>query len=410
MSVIDDDNFFLLENRLDQASIICILEFLNRNEINNLASLIYRSDSTEIEKGFYNETYLDLKFGNCLMIYCWKDEFWEDYMNEKIMRINKLLRKSITPIEIFNDDDWNDGGNIRLKFIKYMWKRIGSENWRLIQKTRHDRKLYIHSLSDKLSKIAKLNKRFKTPECEGLIRERIEQACFIEEDSLSKYLKEPMIVDNLNESIQYEKWVSMGMNVGKTSLFMTISGVEFPFEYTPKVFDGYNAAVLVSCINKKGEERKVSFHFGFWDTVGNEEYDKLRPLGYPDTTIFTLNYAINDWSSLKQLAEHLLWESTLSEPNATFVVVSTKNDLKEECYWNSLLDPLLMEEAISPEDGIMFTKSIGAISFIETSSKTKKGIEYLLQKLVLLRLIHLQHLKSIEKQKQDDTKRKCSVQ
>lgn len=110
------------------------------------------------------------------------------------------------------------------------------------------------------------------------------------------------------------------------------------------------------------------------------------------------------------MAEHLLWESTLSEPNATFVVVSTKNDLKEECYWNSLLDPSLMEEAISPEDGIMFTKSIGAISFIETSSKTKKCIEYLLQKLVLLRLIHLQHLKSIEKQKQDDTKRKCSVQ
>jgi small GTP-binding protein len=33
---------------------------------------------------------------------------------------------------------------------------------------------------------------------------------------------------------------------------------------------------------------------GLWDTVGQEHYDRLRPLSYPETDVFLICFAI-DW-------------------------------------------------------------------------------------------------------------------
>lgn len=63
--------------------------------------------------------------------------------------------------------------------------------------------------------------------------------------------------------------------VGKTCLLITYVQNEFPEEYVPTVFDNHACNITLD-----GKE----YNLTLWDTAGQEDYERLRPLSYPNVS------------------------------------------------------------------------------------------------------------------------------
>lgn len=109
--------------------------------------------------------------------------------------------------------------------------------------------------------------------------------------------------------------------VGKTSLLMSYSNNSFPLDYVPTVFDNYSTDVLVDgrCVR-----------LSLWDTAGQEDYEKLRPLSYPNTDVFLLCFSLVNPTSLKNVFEKWSPELRHYAKKVPVILVGLKKDLRDE--------------------------------------------------------------------------------
>eukprot|EP00842_Homolaphlyctis_polyrhiza_P003175 jgi/Hompol1/3859/HPOL_006789-RA len=82
--------------------------------------------------------------------------------------------------------------------------------------------------------------------------------------------------------------------VGKTSLITFFSTNEFPQEYVPTVFEN----VMVGM-----EVNGWRIDLAIWDTAGQDDYARLRPLSYPDTDALIVCFSVDQPESLKNVEE-----------------------------------------------------------------------------------------------------------
>jgi Ras-related C3 botulinum toxin substrate 1 len=69
---------------------------------------------------------------------------------------------------------------------------------------------------------------------------------------------------------------------------------------------------------------------GLWDTAGQAEYDRLRPLSYPQTDIFLICFSLIDPTSLENV--HTNWYPEVHHhcPNTPIILIGTKSDLRDD--------------------------------------------------------------------------------
>lgn len=67
-----------------------------------------------------------------------------------------------------------------------------------------------------------------------------------------------------------------------------------------------------------------------WDTAGQEDYDRLRPLSYPDTDVILMCFSIDSPDSLENILEK--WHPEVKHfcPNVPIVLVANKKDLRND--------------------------------------------------------------------------------
>lgn len=151
---------------------------------------------------------------------------------------------------------------------------------------------------------------------------------------------------------------------GKTCLLFAFTKDEFPDKYIPTVFENY-----VSDIEVDGK----SVELALWDTAGQEDYDRLRPLSYPDTDVILMCFSVDSHDSLENI--HAKWVPEVQHfcPNVPFLLIATKKDLRNDPATRQALgrDKL---DVIRPEQGKAMAEKVGAYAYLESSAKTREGV------------------------------------
>ncbi|KAF4612556.1 hypothetical protein D9613_012732 [Agrocybe pediades] len=97
--------------------------------------------------------------------------------------------------------------------------------------------------------------------------------------------------------------------------------------YVPTVFENYVADVEVD-----GKHVELAL----WDTAGQEDYDRLRPLSYPDSHVILICFAVDSPDSLDNVQEKWISEVMHFCAGLPIILVGCKKDLRR--------DPRVIEE------------------------------------------------------------------
>lgn len=153
--------------------------------------------------------------------------------------------------------------------------------------------------------------------------------------------------------------------VGKTCLLISYTTNAFPCEYIPTVFDNYSANVMV-------DGKPVNL--GLWDTAGQEDYDRLRPLSYPQTDVFVICYSIISPSSFENVNSKWFPEIKHHAPDVPIILVGTKQDLQHDQNMKAQLQSKGLQ-MVTEEQASQLATKLGAVKSLRCSALTQEGLK-----------------------------------
>lgn len=160
--------------------------------------------------------------------------------------------------------------------------------------------------------------------------------------------------------------------VGKTCMLWSYTHNAFPKEYVPTVFDNFSQLIKVD---------GVSVNLGLWDTAGQEDYDRLRPLSYPQTDVFIVAYSVVGPSSHSNVQTKWVPELQHHAGGVPFILVGTKIDLREDRETITQLQQQ-SKTPFKKEAGEKLASRIGAVKYMECSALTQKGLKQIFEEAV----------------------------
>ncbi|KAI9375135.1 GTP-binding protein rhoC [Aspergillus egyptiacus] len=173
---------------------------------------------------------------------------------------------------------------------------------------------------------------------------------------------------NITQPPSYsKKFVVVGDGgCGKTCLLISYSQGYFPEKYVPTVFENY----ITQTIHRRSGK---TVELALWDTAGQEEYDRLRPLSYPETDLLFVCFAIDCPASLENWYPEVLHFC----PTTPIILVGLKSDLRNKRTCIELLRTQGLTP-VTPEQGETVARRMNA-SYVECSSKEMRGVDTVFQ-------------------------------
>uniref|UniRef100_A0A3B5L5P1 Ras homolog family member F n=1 Tax=Xiphophorus couchianus TaxID=32473 RepID=A0A3B5L5P1_9TELE len=191
---------------------------------------------------------------------------------------------------------------------------------------------------------------------------------------------------------------------GKTSLLMVYAKGDFPEKYAPSVFEKY-----VTTISLGGKEIKLNLY----DTAGQEDYDRLRPLSYQEANLVLICFDVTNPTSFENVM--IKWYPEVKHfcRGTPVILIGCKTDLRKdkECSRklkrkNQTFKPLYLYHvpiAYFYLHGEETRLEMNAELYLECSAKHQENVEDIFREATKRALAFNQ------KQRNNKRKKKCLI-
>lgn len=119
--------------------------------------------------------------------------------------------------------------------------------------------------------------------------------------------------------------------------------------------------------------------------VGQEDYDRLRPLSYPQTDVFLVCFSVTSPASFENVKEKWFPEVHHHCPGVPCLIVGTQIDLRQD---PNVLEKLTRQKQrpIGFDQGERLARELGAVKYVECSALTQKGLKNVFDEAIVAAL------------------------
>lgn len=110
---------------------------------------------------------------------------------------------------------------------------------------------------------------------------------------------------------------------GKTSFLARAVTGEFQVNYVPTMVDAFTWT-------ERSDKYQQDVHLGIYDTFGRSDYDRLRPLIYPQTDLMVFCFDVMSRSMFESMFDKYLPEVNHHIPGTPIVLLGLKADLRDD--------------------------------------------------------------------------------
>ncbi|XP_019394272.1 PREDICTED: rho-related GTP-binding protein RhoF [Crocodylus porosus] len=176
---------------------------------------------------------------------------------------------------------------------------------------------------------------------------------------------------------------------GKTSLLLVYAEGAFPERYAPSVFEKYSTTVQVG---------SKTVALDLYDTAGQEDYDRLRPLSYQNANVVLICYDVMSPTSYDNVL--IKWYPEVSHfcRGVPLVLIGCKTDLrKDKEHLRKLRSS--QQEPITYTQGEATCRQMNAEVYLECSAKFRENVEDVFKEATTIALNAIKKAKRQKKQK-----------
>ncbi|XP_074546039.1 rho-related GTP-binding protein RhoF isoform X1 [Halichoeres trimaculatus] len=180
---------------------------------------------------------------------------------------------------------------------------------------------------------------------------------------------------------------------GKTSLLMVYAKGDFPEKYAPSVFEKYNTTISLG-----GKEIKLNLY----DTAGQEDYDRLRPLSYQEADLVLVCFDVTNPTSFENVMIKWYPEVRHFCRNTPLILIGCKTDLRKDKECSRKLKAMNLDP-ITYTQGEETRHQMNAELYLECSAKYQENIDDIFREATKRTLAFR------KKQRNHKKKKKCVI-